>query len=68
MVEQEGEARGFTKLVTLLDCSGSTNTKYGGRMVLSYIKDAAYGLLAYAKQFRLPVVSIAFSTHAWLLE
>jgi hypothetical protein len=66
-VEQEGEAGGFTKLVALIDCSGSTGELYDGRTVLSYIKDAAYGLLAYAKQFSLPVASIAFSSNAWLL-
>jgi hypothetical protein len=67
-VEQEGDSGGFTKLLMLLDCSGSTSELYRGRTVLGYIKDAAYGLLAYAKQFSLPVATIAFSTDAWLLS
>jgi hypothetical protein len=67
-VEQEGESGGFTKLLMLLDCSGSTSELHRGRTVLGYIKDAAYGLLAYAKQFNLPVATIAFSTNAWLLS
>jgi len=67
-VEQEGESGGFSKLIMLLDCSGSTAELYHGRTVLGYIKDAAYGLLAYAKQFNLPVITIAFSTDAWLLS
>jgi hypothetical protein len=67
-VEQEGESGGFTKLLMLLDCSGSTSELYRGRTVLGYIKDAAFGLLAYAKQFSLPVAAIAFSTDAWLLS
>jgi len=67
-VEQEGDSGGFTKLLMLLDCSGSTSELHRGRTVLGYIKDAAFGLLAYAKQFSLPVVTIAFSTDAWLLS
>jgi len=67
-VEQEGEAGGFSKLIMLLDCSGSTAELFSGRAVLGYIKDAAYGLLAYAKQFSLPVAAIAFSDNAWLLS
>ena len=67
-VEQEGESGGFSKLIMLLDCSGSTAELYHGRTVLGYIKDAAYGLLAYAKQLNLPVATIAFSTNAWLLS
>ena len=67
LVEQEGDSGGFTKVVMLLDCSGSTGCDYSGRTVLSYIKDAAYGLLAYAKQLGLPVLTIAFNTAAWVL-
>ena len=67
-VEQEGETGGFSKLIMLIDCSGSTAAQYGGRTVLSYIKDAAYGLIAYAKQFNLPVAIIAFSDYAWVLS
>jgi len=66
-VEQEGEAGGFSKLIMLLDCSGSTANMYKGRSVLGYIKDAAYGLIAYAKQFKLPAAAVAFSTRAWIL-
>jgi len=68
VVEQEGEAGGFSKLVMLVDCSGSTGAFYGDRTVLGYIKDAAYGLLAYAKQFSLPVAVIAFNGITWLLS
>ncbi len=69
VVEQEGdEAGGFSKLILLLDCSGSTADMYRDRTLLSYIKDAAYGLIAYAKRFNLPVATIAFSTNAWILS
>jgi hypothetical protein len=67
VVDQEGEGGGFSKLIALLDCSGSTSEHHQGRTVLSYIKDAAYGLLAYARQFNLPVISIAFNESAWVL-
>ena len=66
-VEQEGESGGFTKLIVLIDCSGSTIASYGNKAVLGYIKDAAYSLIAYAKQFSLPIASIAFSSNAWIL-
>jgi len=66
-VEGEGEAGGFSKLILLIDCSGSTADIHMGRAVLGYIKDAAYGLIAYAKQFGLPAVSIAFQSSAWTL-
>ena len=68
VVEQEGESGGFSKLILLIDCSGSTATPYKGRAVLSYIKDAAYGLIAYSKRFKLPAASIAFSTRAQVLS
>lgn len=67
-VEQEGEAGGFSKLIMLIDCSGSTSEFYKGRTVLSYIKDAAYGLLAYARQFSLPAAVIAFNSAAQLIS
>jgi len=66
-VGQEGEAGGFSEIIMLLDQSGSTAAPYKGRTVLSYIKDAAYGLLAYAKRFRLPVAVMAFHTFARIL-
>jgi len=66
-VEQEGEAGGFSEIVMLLDQSGSTAALYKNRSVLSYIKDAAYGLLAYAKRFRLPVATIVFHSYARIL-
>ena len=66
-VEQEGEAGGFSEIVMLLDQSGSTAALYKNRSVLSYIKDAAYGLLAYAKRFRLPVATISFHSYARIL-
>ena len=66
-VEQDGESGGFTKLIMIIDCSGSTIASYGNKAVLGYIKDAAYSLIAYAKQFRLPIASIAFSSNAWIL-
>jgi len=65
-LEQDGESGGFSKLILLLDCSGSTAAFYEGRSVLGYIKDAAYGLIAYAKRFGLPVASIAFQSTAWV--
>lgn len=65
-VEQEGESGGFSKLILMVDCSGSTSTFYEGRSVLGYIKDAAYGLIAYAKRFGLPVASVAFQSTAWV--
>jgi len=49
------------------DPLGSTAAPYKNRSVLSYIKDAAYGLLAYAKRFRLPAASIAFHSYARIL-
>ena len=67
-VEQEGEAGGFSKLVMLVDCSGSTEAFYGERTVLGYIKDAAYGLLAYARRFSLPAAVIAFNNAAHLIS
>jgi len=67
-VEQEGEAGGFSEIIMLLDQSGSTATLYKNRSVLSYIKDAAYGLLAYAKRFRLPAAVITFHTFAQILS
>ena len=67
-VEQEGEAGGFSKLIMLIDCSGSTSEFYEGRTVLSYIKDAAYGLLAYARQLNLPVAVTAFNDAAHLIS
>jgi len=67
-VEQEGEAGGFSEVIILLDQSGSTVQLYKGRPVLGYIKDAAYGLLAYAKQFRLPATVITFHTFARILS
>lgn len=66
-VEQEGESGGFSKLIMLIDCSGSTIAPYGSKTVLGYIKDAAYSLIAYAKKFKLPAASIAFSSNSWLL-
>ena len=66
-VEQEGEAGGFSEIIMLLDQSGSTATIYKSRTVLSYIKDAAYGLLAYAKRFRLQVATISFHDYAKIL-
>ena len=63
----DGESGGFTKLIMLIDCSGSTIAPYGNKAVLGYIKDAAYSLIAYAKQLRLPIASIAFSSTAWVL-
>lgn len=66
-VEQDGESGGFTKLIMLIDCSGSTIAPYGNKAVLGYIKDAAYSLIAYAKKFRLSVASIAFSSNAWII-
>jgi len=48
----------------LVDYSGGTSDLYGNGTTLGYIKDAAYGLLAYAKQFNLPVAVIAFSDSA----
>jgi len=66
-VEQEGDAGGFSEIIMLLDQSGSTATLYKNRSVLSYIKDAAYGLLAYAKRFRLPVATISFHSYARIL-
>ncbi len=65
-MEQEGESGGFSKLILLIDCSGSTITPYGNKTVLRYIKDASYSLIAYAKKFNLPVASIAFSSDAWI--
>ncbi len=65
-LEHEGESGGFSKLIMLIDCSGSTITTYGNRTVLGYIKDAAYSLIAYAKKLNLPVASIAFSSEAWI--
>ena len=67
-VEHEGEAGGFSEVIILLDQSGSTVQPYKGRPVLGYIKDAAYGLLAYAKQFRLPATVITFHTFARILS
>ena len=67
-VEQEGDAGGFSEIIMLLDQSGSTATLYKNRSVLSYIKDAAYGLLAYAKRFRLPVATISFHSYARILS
>jgi len=66
-VEQEGAAGGFSEIIMLLDQSGSTAAPYKNRSVLSYIKDAAYGLLAYAKRFRLPVATISFHSYARIL-
>ena len=66
-VEQEGEAGGFSEMIMLLDQSGSTAALYNNRSVLSYIKDAAYGLLAYAKRFKLPVATISFHSYARIL-
>jgi uncharacterized protein with von Willebrand factor type A (vWA) domain len=67
-VEQVDEPGVFTKLIMLIDCSGSTIAPYGNKAVLGYIKDAAYSLIAYAKKFRLSVVSVAFSSNAWIIE
>jgi len=66
-VEQEGDAGGFSEIIMLLDRSGSTGAPYKNRYVLSYIKDAAYGLLAYAKRYRLPVATISFHSYARIL-
>jgi hypothetical protein len=66
-IEQPGEEGGFTKVILLIDCSGSTGRIYKDKAVLSYIKSAAYGLIAYAKKYRIPLVTIAFSDNAMLL-
>ena len=66
-IEQEGESGGFSKLIMLIDCSGSTIAPYGSKTVLGYIKDAAYSLIAYAKKSKLPAASIAFSSNSWIL-
>ena len=66
-VEQEGEAGGFSEIIMLLDRSGSTAATYKNRTVLSYIKDAAYGLLAYAKRLRLPAATVSFHSYARIL-
>jgi hypothetical protein len=66
-IEQPGEEGGFTKVILLIDCSGSTGRTYKDKTVISYIKSAAYGLIAYAKKYRIPLVTIAFSDDAMLL-
>jgi len=66
-IEQPGEEGGFTKVILLIDCSGSTGRIYKDKTVISYIKSAAYGLIAYAKKYRIPLVTIAFSDDAMLL-
>jgi len=66
-VETEGEFGGFGKAILLVDHSGSTADFYLDRPVLSWIKDTAYGLIAYAKEKELTVATIAFSTDARIL-
>jgi len=66
-IESEGESGGFTKLIILIDCSGSTIKPYGSKTVLGYIKDAAYSLIAYAKKLNLSVALIGFSSNAWII-
>lgn len=66
-VETEGESGGFSKAILLIDHSGSTSDLYMDKPVLSWIKDTAYGLIAYAKEKELSVATVAFSTGARIL-
>jgi len=66
-VETEGGSGGFSKAILLVDHSGSTLNLYLDRPVLSWIKDTAYGLIAYAKEKELSVATVAFSTGARIL-
>ncbi|HDH45170.1 MAG TPA: VWA domain-containing protein [Thermococcus sp.] len=66
-VEQAGEKGGFSKVILLIDHSGSTMDPYKNQTVLEYIKSAAYGLIAYAKKRKIPLVTVAFSGYAEIL-
>ena len=66
-VKQEGDYGGFSKVILLIDHSGSTATLFKNKTVLGYIKSAAYGLIAYARRFSLPLVTVAFATRAKML-
>ncbi|MEM2969301.1 MAG: hypothetical protein QXR63_00015 [Candidatus Bathyarchaeia archaeon] len=63
-IEQPGSKGGFSKIVLLVDYSGSTAEIYNKQPILHYIKEAAYLLIAYAKTYNLPVLTIAFNDAA----
>jgi hypothetical protein len=66
-IKQNGNSRGFTQLILLIDCSSSTVTPYQNKTVLGYLKDAAYSLIAYAKKTAIPLATIGFNRDAWLI-
>jgi len=64
---EEGELEGVERIVIAVDVSSSTCEPHQGRSILAWEKDAAIGLIAFAKTKSLPVKTLSFASSARLL-
>lgn len=64
MTKQEGGETGCDSIVTVIDTSGSMGEFYGHKSKLRWAKEAAIGLVAFAKEYSLPIKVIRFANAA----
>ncbi|MEM4203459.1 MAG: VWA domain-containing protein [Candidatus Methanomethylicaceae archaeon] len=64
MTKQEGGESGCDSIVTVIDTSGSMGELYGQKSKLRWAKEAAIGLVAFAKEHSLPIKVIRFANAA----
>jgi len=64
VTDQESGSAGCDRLVVAIDSSGSMVERYMGRSKMAWAKDAAAGLIAFAKEHSIPLEVYAFTTVA----